>query len=279
MIRELLLERPMIGGLQPSRSVDSLANSQNLQPAESIEQAPVGGFAQEAYSVELSQDAMAYALNYERKSKENVAQSEAYSDSNADSNANADSKSSANANANTNPNANQELSQEEQDKVEELEQRDQEVRQHEQAHLAAAGGYARGGIQYEYERGPDNRQYATGGHVNLDTSKGKTPEETVQKARVIQKAAMAPAEPSAQDRKVAQSAAKMEQDALQEIQKQAGAQGSDTNTSTNTSTSINTNIYANTNTGNSPIAKYQQASQYYGPNATPALGSNLDSLV
>ena len=41
------------------------------------------------------------------------------------------------------------LSEEEQQQVEELAKRDLEVRQHEQAHLAAAGGHARGGPSYE----------------------------------------------------------------------------------------------------------------------------------
>jgi hypothetical protein len=41
------------------------------------------------------------------------------------------------------------LSEEEQQQFEELAKRDLEVRQHEQAHLAAAGGHARGGSSYE----------------------------------------------------------------------------------------------------------------------------------
>lgn len=112
------------------------------------------------------------------------------------------------------------LSEEEQKQVEDMKERDREVRAHEQAHLAAAGGYARGGIHLETEKGPDGRAYAVGGHVNLDTSKENSPEATLQKAMTLQKAATAPASPSSQDRAVAAQAAKMAQEARQEIREE-----------------------------------------------------------
>lgn len=99
-----------------------------------------------------------------------------------------------------------ELSDEQQKQVRELRRTDQEVRAHEQAHLAAAGQYARG-ISYEFTQGPDGRQYATGGSVNLDTSGAEDPEETVQKMEQVRAAAMAPAQPSAQDMQIAAEAA------------------------------------------------------------------------
>ncbi|MCG8528211.1 MAG: hypothetical protein MI748_17655 [Opitutales bacterium] len=110
-----------------------------------------------------------------------------------------------------------ELTEEEKAQVEKLKARDAEVRQHEQAHLAAAGSYALGGIQYEYQTGPDGKQYAIGGHVNLDTSKESTPEATLDKARQIQRAALAPADPSPQDIKVAAQASQMALEAQREI--------------------------------------------------------------
>jgi hypothetical protein len=116
---------------------------------------------------------------------------------------------------------NQELSEDDARKVAELARRDREVRQHEQAHIAAAGGYARGGPTYTYTRGPDGKQYATGGEVQIDTSAARTPEQTIVKARVIRRAALAPAEPSAQDRAVAAAAAKLETDARQQIAQRA----------------------------------------------------------
>ena len=70
------------------------------------------------------------------------------------------------------------------------------------------------------ERGPDGVSYATGGEVGIDTSAGRTPEETLQRARIIRAAAMAPAEPSGQDRAVAAKAAQMETQARAEMAQQ-----------------------------------------------------------
>lgn len=102
-----------------------------------------------------------------------------------------------------------------------LRARDQEVRTHEQAHLSAAGQYATGGIKYNYQTGPDGQRYAIGGSVGIDTSPvAGDPEATLQKARVVQRAALAPAEPSGQDMKVAAQASQMMMQAQVEIQAQ-----------------------------------------------------------
>lgn len=88
--------------------------------------------------------------------------------------------------------------------IDALQARDREVRAHEQAHLAAAGQYASGGIQYTFERGPDGRMYAVGGQVSVDTSEiPGDPQATLLKAQTLRRAALAPAEPSGQDRAVA----------------------------------------------------------------------------
>lgn len=118
-----------------------------------------------------------------------------------------------------------ELSKEEEKEVQELRKRDREVRQHEQAHVAAASGYALGGPKYEFQNGPDGKRYAVGGHVNLDTSEEKTPEATLRKASVLQKAATAASEPSSQDRAVASQASQMAAQARKEImeEKQSGS--------------------------------------------------------
>ncbi len=113
------------------------------------------------------------------------------------------------------------LSEPEQREVRELQQRDREVRAHEAAHKAAAGRYATSGPSYDYQRGPDGRQYAVGGEVSIDTSKPEDPAEALRKAQTIQAAALAPAEPSAQDRKVAQEAVKMAADARSEMARQS----------------------------------------------------------
>lgn len=110
-----------------------------------------------------------------------------------------------------------ELSDEERRQLEELRARDAEVRAHEAAHLSAAGGLAQGGASFETQVGPDGKAYAVGGEVSVDTSPGATPEETIRKAQQIRRAALAPAEPSAQDRAVAAKAAQMEAKARAEL--------------------------------------------------------------
>jgi hypothetical protein len=104
--------------------------------------------------------------------------------------------------------------------VDQLKARDTEVRQHEQAHLATAGGLAVSGASYTYERGPNGVSYAIGGEVHIDTSPGGTPEETIARARTIQAAALAPADPSGADRSVAAQAQQMETQARAELAQQ-----------------------------------------------------------
>ncbi|MHC4871351.1 MAG: putative metalloprotease CJM1_0395 family protein [Planctomycetota bacterium] len=90
--------------------------------------------------------------------------------------------------------------------INDLKKRDAEVRKHEQAHIAASGGHSRGGASYTYEKGPDGKRYAVGGEVNIDTSEASSPEKTASKMRAVKRAALAPANPSAQDRRVASKA-------------------------------------------------------------------------
>lgn len=112
--------------------------------------------------------------------------------------------------------------------VQQLRNQDREVRAHEQAHLAAAGAYTRGGASFQYQTGPDGRRYAVGGEVSIDTSPIRNdPEATVRKAQVIQRAANAPAKPSSQDRRVASQAAAMEAAARQEAAKERSEETKD----------------------------------------------------
>lgn len=112
---------------------------------------------------------------------------------------------------------NPELSAEESQQLEKLKARDREVRAHELAHLAAAGSLATSGASFTYQRGPDGASYAIGGEVQIDTSSGSNPEETIRKAQIIRAAAQAPAEPSGQDRSVAAKASQMEAKARAEL--------------------------------------------------------------
>lgn len=109
------------------------------------------------------------------------------------------------------------LTPEEQSTVAQLKQTDREVRAHEMAHLGAGAGVVRGGPTYSFQRGPDGQLYAVGGEVPIDASPGRTPEETLEKARQIRAAALAPSDPSSQDMRVAAEASRMETEARDEL--------------------------------------------------------------
>ena len=116
---------------------------------------------------------------------------------------------------------NAELSRAEQQVLDQLQARDREVRSHEAAHRRAGGSLVRGG-SYSYERGPDNRLYAIGGEVQIDTSPVPgDPQATLQKAEQIRRAALAPIDPSPQDRSVAAQAAIMANQARAEIRSES----------------------------------------------------------
>lgn len=97
-----------------------------------------------------------------------------------------------------------------------LKQIDREVRAHEQAHKAVGGRYA-GPARFDYQQGPDGRNYAVGGEVSIDISKEREPEATITKMQIVRAAAMAPAKPSGQDMQVAATATKIESEARQEL--------------------------------------------------------------
>lgn len=98
------------------------------------------------------------------------------------------------------------LSEEEKREVRDLQARDREVRAHEAAHKAAGGRFA-GAARFTYEQGPDGRRYASGGEVSIDAGAvPNDPEATIEKLRTVKRAALAPAEPSAQDQRVARRA-------------------------------------------------------------------------
>lgn len=98
-----------------------------------------------------------------------------------------------------------------------LKRRDLEVRNHEQAHLSAAGKYAKGGISLVYQKGPDGASYAVGGEVSIDVSAESSPEATIAKMQTIKRAALAPLNPSPADRGIAAQAASKEAAARQQL--------------------------------------------------------------
>ena len=110
--------------------------------------------------------------------------------------------------------------------IQSLAKRDREVRSHEQAHAAVGGAHA-GSPHYQYTKGPNGVRYATSGHVNIDVSEVPgDPEATLKKMQTVQRAALAPAQPSAQDRAVAAKAAAMAATAQAELLKLAAEQQS-----------------------------------------------------
>jgi len=125
--------------------------------------------------------------------------------------------------------ATEDLTREDQQKIQQLKQRDLEVKAHEQAHLNAAGSIAIGGASFTYQTGPNGVRYAVGGEVSIDTSTvDGDPAATLRKADAIRRAALAPANPSAQDQRVAGNATTMAKQArvdlvelTQELQKES----------------------------------------------------------
>ncbi len=119
----------------------------------------------------------------------------------------------------------QRLSEAEEKIVKELQKRDREVRAHESAHQRTAGQYATGGAQFKYKFGPDGKRYAVSGEVKLDVSAIKgDPEATISKMETIARAALAPADPSAQDRRIANEAKQRILEKEAELRSQEGEQ-------------------------------------------------------
>lgn len=113
------------------------------------------------------------------------------------------------------------LTAEEKKQLEKYKAADREVRAHEQAHLSAAGNLAVSGASFQFATGPDGACYAMSGEVNIDTSPiPNNPAAMPQKAQQIESAAMAPAQPSPQDRSVAAQAASMAAKARHEMMTQ-----------------------------------------------------------
>ncbi len=103
--------------------------------------------------------------------------------------------------------------------IQKLAERDREVKAHEQAHVSVGAQFT-GAMSLNYERGPDGKNYAVAGEVSIDTSKvANDPQATQHKAQTIRAAALAPADPSSQDRRVAAQANQMVVEARAEIEK------------------------------------------------------------
>lgn len=97
------------------------------------------------------------------------------------------------------------------------------VRLHEQAHMAALGGYASGGVHYSENRAADGSSYITGGRIKVDLSAVPgDPRATLRKARTIQRAALAPGDSSPADLATAAKAYRLQMEAMREIRQGEG---------------------------------------------------------
>ncbi|HIX55945.1 MAG TPA: hypothetical protein H9850_00545 [Candidatus Anaerobiospirillum pullistercoris] len=188
------------------------------------------------------------------------------------------------------------LTEEEQAELQDMKRRDEEVRVHEQAHQSAGGQYT-SAPHYEYENGPDGKRYVTDGSVNIDVGEESDPQATIDKMQVVKRAALAPAQPSAQDRRVYAEASQKEAEARRELNEQrqeeaAAAQGQGQEQSqaasatgsnaASTSGATGTNATGNNTTGNvigsrqaqPQTASNQPQAQQTTPEGTPSSSSS-----
>ncbi|ASG22732.1 SprA family protein [Nitrospirillum viridazoti] len=125
------------------------------------------------------------------------------------------------------------LSDAQQQQVDKLKTVDRAVRAHEAAHKAAGGPYA-GSESFTFTTGPDGQHYATAGEVAIDIGSIQgDPQATITKLETVRRAALAPADPSGQDRAVAAQAqagivAAQGEEAKQKTQADGGTSSSGT---------------------------------------------------
>lgn len=112
------------------------------------------------------------------------------------------------------------LTDSEKQQVEDLRKRDQEVRQHEQAH-ASVGGAQTGSPHYTFTTGPDGKQYATDGEVPITINRTpRKPDQVIRDMNQVYRAALAPKNPSSVDRQAAAEAQGMILQAEQQKEQQ-----------------------------------------------------------
>ena len=218
-----------------------------------------------------------YAINYyntpaqsnDRGVENNTGNSSGDKTSNAENNTQNNDKNAGQKNIG-------ELSLEEQRIVSELQAADTNVRAHEAAHMAAGGGLT-SPASYTYEQGPDNKMYAVAGEVGISTSEGNTPQESLNKAQTIRRAALAPADPSPQDLKVAAQAASMEMNARAEILQEKMAQNSQNPNNSNETSAGNSNTNSAENSRIPSINQPSSTGGYYAAISDPAINSQIAS--
>jgi len=105
--------------------------------------------------------------------------------------------------------------------IRELAATDRRVKAHEQAH-SSVGGIHAGSASFSYKTGPNGVRYAVAGEVPIDLSAVPgNPQATLAKAEQVSRAALAPADPSSTDRRVASAAQALASKARFEIARMA----------------------------------------------------------
>ena len=117
-----------------------------------------------------------------------------------------------------------ELTPEELRRIAELKRIDASVRAHEQAHINVGRDLITSGPNYEYTYGPDGKRYAVGGEVGIDTSPEREPEANIDKGQRIQDTALAPADPSPQDYRVAATGKQLEDQGRRDLRAERAAE-------------------------------------------------------
>ncbi len=97
-----------------------------------------------------------------------------------------------------------------------------------------------GAAHYTTVKGPDGKEYAIAGEVPIRVKKGKTPQETIRLMQQVKAAALAPADPSPQDLKVAQTADMIASKAKMQLHQQ----NDDTKNSQSDKNNTHIDIYA-----------------------------------
>jgi hypothetical protein len=121
------------------------------------------------------------------------------------------------ANETTTSQKSDELTSSEKSLLTRLKATDTAVKRHEAAHIAAGRGVITSGANFIYQSGPDNKLYAIGGEVTIDTSPENTPEKTIPKMQTVRRAALAPVDPSSTDYQVAATASMIQMQARVEL--------------------------------------------------------------
>jgi len=114
-----------------------------------------------------------------------------------------------------------ELTLREQLEVKRLEQVERSVHEHERSHLRAARDLAISSPSFDYQRGPDGKEYAVGGEVNVSADFDFADAQgTIEKALKIRQAALAPNDPSPKDRRAATEAKIVESKAYRKLNRE-----------------------------------------------------------